>query len=60
MTEEEAKQLRQEHARLREAYAQFKQESEQKDRRIEELEGLLMSTQLAHRGTGKATGQRQP
>jgi transposase len=46
MTEEEAKHLRQEHAKLREAYAQLKQESEQKDRRIEEVEGLLMSALL--------------
>src|SRR5215472_18039170 len=46
MTEEEASQLRQENTELREAYAQLKQESEQKDRRLEELEGLLMSALL--------------
>src|SRR5262245_43901475 len=39
MTEEEAKQLRQENADLKEAVAQ-------KDQRIEELEGLLMSAVL--------------
>lgn len=39
MTEEEATHLRQEHAALKEALAQ-------KDRRIEELEGLLMSALL--------------
>jgi transposase len=39
MTEEEANQLRQEHAALKEAIAQ-------RDRRIEELEGLLMSAVL--------------
>lgn len=36
MTEEEASQLRQEHAELKEALAQ-------KDQRVEEVEGLLMS-----------------
>lgn len=46
MTEEEAKQLRQENRELREASVQLKQESEQKDRRIEELEGLLMGALL--------------
>ena len=46
MTEEEANHLRQENTELREAYDQLKQESEQKDRRIEELEGLLMSALL--------------
>ena len=39
MTEEEAKQLRQENADLKEAVAQ-------KDQRIEGLEGLLMSALL--------------
>src|SRR5260370_26823687 len=39
MTEEEAKHLRQENAELKEALTQ-------KDRRIEELEGLLMSALL--------------
>lgn len=39
MTEEEENQLRQENAALKEAVAQ-------KDRRIEELEGLLMSALL--------------
>ncbi|EFH82718.1 IS66 family transposase [Ktedonobacter racemifer] len=46
MTEEEAKLLRQAHAELKDAYARLKEESEQKDRRIEELEGLLMRAVL--------------
>ena len=46
MTEEEAKQLIQAHAELKEAYTHLKEESEQKDRRIEELEGLLMRAVL--------------
>jgi transposase len=46
MHEEEANRLRQEHAELQEAYTQLKRESEQKDQRIEELEGLLMSALL--------------
>lgn len=46
MTEEEAKQLLQGYAELKGAYAQLKEEGQQKDRRIEELEGLLMSALL--------------
>ncbi|HZO74547.1 MAG TPA: hypothetical protein VFB60_20250 [Ktedonobacteraceae bacterium] len=41
MTEEEASQLRQEHAELKEALAQ-------KDQRIEEVEGLLMKCLAAY------------
>src|SRR5260370_15652349 len=43
---EEAKQLIQAHAELKEAYTHLKEESEQKVRRIEELEGLPMSALL--------------
>lgn len=46
MTEEEVKQLIQAHTELKEAYAHPKEESEQKDRRLEELEGLFMRAVL--------------
>lgn len=46
MSEEETKQLAQAYAELKEAYAILKEGSEQKDRRIEELEGLLIRAVL--------------
>lgn len=46
MAEEEENQPRQENTELREAYAHLKRESEQKDRRIEELEGRFVCALL--------------
>src|SRR5260370_5656848 len=46
MTEEEATQLKQAFADLQQAFSVLKEEAAQKDRRIEELEGLLMRALL--------------